>query len=401
MKDVLGFISDQRFHRTFTLPPNPDTGRDKPHRFSYADFGDPDSNAVVFFCGALMATRVCYSPLDQLAHACNVRIIHVDRPGNGGSDTVEAEKRIQTFLEMVPQLLEHLRIPYISLASHSGGDIYLLNIMLTYPYLLHPARPYVCFFAPWVHPTHSKITQMQATSMLPAPMIGQYASIARFVNANVIPLVGLSGSLIHGTMGSWRSAPGPISLTPTPTRSRAPSISSPSDYAGPNLDDPTVVEELRKFITKILFAESMDGISADAQLFMRKPRSIPWCSPSLHWSDINYAVPLLSKIIAEDVRLDGHNRTWVIETFHAESDNMVGNRGREWFDSCWIPGRVSTSSNNRCSDESRPSVSDPSYEYRSEIVKGTDHNFLLDPSFGASEVWLRRVRDAFPMPEEV
>jgi hypothetical protein len=98
---VLEFISDRRFHRSYVLPPNPETGHDLPHRFSYADFGDSSSNAVVFFCGALMGTRFCYSPLDQLANAHNVRFIHVDRPGIGGSDSIELEKRIQIWLGQI------------------------------------------------------------------------------------------------------------------------------------------------------------------------------------------------------------------------------------------------------------------------------------------------------------
>jgi hypothetical protein len=95
---VLQFLSDRRFHCSYILPPDPDTGRDDLHRFSYADFGDSRSNAVVFFCGALMGTRFCYSPLDQLANEHNVRMIHVDRPGIGGSDPIELEKRIQIWL---------------------------------------------------------------------------------------------------------------------------------------------------------------------------------------------------------------------------------------------------------------------------------------------------------------
>ena len=59
-------------------------------------------------------------------------------------------KALLTDAEMVPSLLAHLNITHVSLASHSGGDIYLLNTMLTYPCLLHPETPYVCFFAPWV-----------------------------------------------------------------------------------------------------------------------------------------------------------------------------------------------------------------------------------------------------------
>lgn len=95
---VLDFLCDIRFHKSYVLPQNLDTGRTSPYRVSYADYGDPNSNAVVLFCGALMGTRFCYSPLDQLAKAYNVRIIHPDRPGIGGSHSVELEKRILMWL---------------------------------------------------------------------------------------------------------------------------------------------------------------------------------------------------------------------------------------------------------------------------------------------------------------
>jgi pimeloyl-ACP methyl ester carboxylesterase len=95
---ALEFICDRRFHRRFVLPANPEANRPKPYRVSYADFGDPESSAVVLFCGALFGSRLCYAPLDQLAKAYHVRIIHPDRPGVGGSDAVELEKRIQTWL---------------------------------------------------------------------------------------------------------------------------------------------------------------------------------------------------------------------------------------------------------------------------------------------------------------
>lgn len=98
MMDPLEFLCDRRFHRSYVLPPNPETGRDKPYRFTYSDFGKNDSEAAVLFCGALFGSRLCYAPLDQLAHANDVRIIHVDRPGIGGSDPVKLEKRIQIWL---------------------------------------------------------------------------------------------------------------------------------------------------------------------------------------------------------------------------------------------------------------------------------------------------------------
>lgn len=309
-----------------------------------------------------------------------------------------------TVTEMVPQLLAHLNIAHVSLASHSGGDIYLINTLLTYPHLLHPENPYICFLAPWVHPSHSKVTHMQATELLPAPMIGKFASLAKFVNENVIPLVGMSGSIVHGIKGSLlrpNALPAPVPLSPDTTRSRAPLVCSHGDDQSLALDDPKVVEELRKHITTFLFAEAMEGISADAQLFMRKPRTLTWCSPSIMWSDIDYAVSLLAKVIEEDDRLHDHSRIWTIDTFHAEVDDMVGEKGKQWFDDCWTSNRISTSSVGTSSSQSTQLPSFRPFEYNSRTIKDTEHNFLMDPAFGASELWLQRVRELVPVLTEV
>jgi pimeloyl-ACP methyl ester carboxylesterase len=426
---VLDFICDIRFHRSFVLPPNPETGRGKTYRVSYSDYGDQNSDAVVLFCGALMGTRFCYSPLDQLAKVHNVRIIHPDRPGIGGSDPVELHERIPTWLgkcmhpensialgahtctEMVPALLTHLKISHVSLASHSGGDIYLLNIILTYPHLLHPTNPYICFFAPWVHPFHSEITQLRAAELLPAPLIGRFASVVRFVNDNVIPLAGMSSGFIHGLKDSLHyqspTSPAPVPLAPDSpnTLSRTGSRASRDEHDGLALNDPDVVDELRQLITTYLFAESMDGISADAQIFLKKPHSITWCSPSIFWSDIDYAVPLLSKIIDEQGPADGSSRSLLIYAFHAEIDEMVGEKGRLWFDDCWTPARHSSTStrsaNTIIPDSKEEDSTRRSFEYKSTVVLGSDHNYLMDPAYGASDVWLQRVRESFPLSEEV
>lgn len=95
---ALEFLCDIRFHRSFVLPANEARGRSKPFRVSYADYGDRRSDAVVLLCGALMATRFCYSPLDYLAKSYNVRIVHPDRPGIGGTDPVELHERIPIWL---------------------------------------------------------------------------------------------------------------------------------------------------------------------------------------------------------------------------------------------------------------------------------------------------------------
>ena len=291
---------------------------------------------------------------------------------------------------MVPQLLAHLNIPHVALASHSGGDIYLLNTALAYPHLLHPETPYICFFAPWVHPSWTKVTHMQVTEWLPAPLIGKFATLAKFVT----PLAELSGGLVHDIKGSLlrsKHAPAPIPLTPVAAHSRTPLINSCDDFSSLELDDPEVVVELKKHIVTFLFAESVHGISADAQLFLKKPRSISWSSPTMPWSDINDAVTLLSKIIDDEVQSNRNKRRWIIHAFHAEKDNMVGERGRRWFDDCWVSPQVSPAVDDT------PTQPPIHYEYQSKIVPDTTHDYLMDPAFKASEKWFQQIRDSFPV----
>ncbi|CAO2653057.1 Nn.00g024680.m01.CDS01 [Neocucurbitaria sp. VM-36] len=85
--EVFQFLCDHRFHNQLTLPPDPAKGT-KSSRVSYAYNGDSTSNTVVLFCGDLMGGRLSYSPLDQLAKTCRIRIIHPDRPEAGGTDPV-------------------------------------------------------------------------------------------------------------------------------------------------------------------------------------------------------------------------------------------------------------------------------------------------------------------------
>lgn len=199
------------------------------------------------------------------------------------------------------------------------------------------------------------------------------------------------------------SIPAPIPLTPTALsiRTRATSLFSREGSCELSLDDDGVVQELRKHITAFLFAECMDGISADVQLFLRKPRSVAWCSSSVFWSDFDYAVPLMSKIIDEEDGIDGFGRSWTVDAFHAQTDAMVGEKGRIWFDSCWISHQLTQESFLEENLYSPHSAFRNSYRYRSHVVEGTEHNYLMDPAFGASESWLQRVRDAFPIPVEV
>jgi len=278
---------------------------------------------------------------------------------------------------MIPQLLAHLDITHVSVVSHSGGDIYLMNFLLTHPHLLHPTQPYICFFAPWVHPTHSRMSYLLATQLLPASLIGKFGSLVKFVNQDIIPLVGLSGAMINGIGSSLshadRAAAPVAPITPSASVSQKPINNPHESIQDLALDDPQVVDELRKHIAKFMFAEGVDGFSMDTQLFLK--RSVPWCSSSVVWNDFDDAIQLLSRTIQDDNQLTGSNRVWMIDCFHAENDQLVGEKGRKWFNEIWTPSQ--------------------SYRYRSEEVKGTEHDFLIDPKFGASNAWLQRVSETW------
>jgi pimeloyl-ACP methyl ester carboxylesterase len=366
-------------------------GRTKPYRVSYADYGDPTSKAVVLFFGGLMGGRFCYSPLDKLAKKHGVRIIHPDRPGVGGSNAVAIEDRIPTYIDMIPKLLQHLGIERVSLAAHSFGTIYLINTMLTYPHLLHPERPYVAFFAPWVHPEHTGIKHLQAAEMLPASIIGKFSSLAKFVNGSITPLVGMSMGLSSTVTNSVKTSlpqtvatEVPIPLEPHARGSRT--NEGDGENQGLDLDDPAVVKELRDFIPTFLFAEENTGVGQDTQLCLRKPRSIPWSISAVPWEDVDDAVRIFERsesVIAQNDRAVETTRIWSVDTFHAATDSMVGSKGQKWFDSCWANDETAASNNPR------------PYEYHSQIVEGSDHDFILDPVFGASETWLKRAGEAF------
>ena len=67
-----------------------------------------------------------------------------------------------------------------------------------------------------------------------------------------------------------------------------------------------------------------------------------------------------------------------IDAFHGEKDYMAGIKGARWFGQCW---------------EMMPEGG--KIEYRSQTVQGTKYNYLMDARFGASKMWLGRMREAF------
>lgn len=180
---------------------------------------------------------------------------------------------------------------HLSTFITSGNALYLLLCSLgrTYPKSDRALRLFNlerligdnCMLTsdPTQHHSHSRIHQPRATDLLPAPVFGKFVSIVKFVNDNVIPLAGLSGGFVQvirdsihssSSMPPSGSTPAPIPLTSTTLsmRTRETSLFSHNEASELSLDDDSVVEELRRHITTFLFAESMEGIKADVQLFL-------------------------------------------------------------------------------------------------------------------------------------
>ena len=331
-----------------------------------------------------MGGRMSYSLLDTLAKQHNIRIIHADKPGIGGSSPVPIEDRIPAYLAMIPLLLQHLGIEQVSLAAHSFGTIYALNTLLLYPHLLHRENLYVAFFAPWVHPEHTGVRHLQAAELLPAAMIGKFSSLARWVNGSVLPVVGMSAGLSESVAKSLKSS-GPLSSTAA-VPPLDPNIESRSRSGNHTTDldlgDSAVVKELRDLVPTYLFAENVDGVGQDTQLCLRKPRSVPWSTAGRPWEEFDDAVAHLRGVITDEAQVSRQSRKWTVDAFHAETDVMVGEKGRVSFDRCW-------------SGEGTDASEQSGFAYRSQIVDGSDHDFILDPEFGASEKWLERVAESF------
>jgi len=103
-------------------------------------------------------------------------------------------ERIPAFLEVVPLLLAHLKIEHISLASHSAGTIYALNLISRIPEILSPTNPSVTLISPWVHQSHTSVSFLTLASMLPDSMLDHWDSILQFSIRRASPVFETSSS---------------------------------------------------------------------------------------------------------------------------------------------------------------------------------------------------------------
>ncbi|EXJ65244.1 hypothetical protein A1O7_01585 [Cladophialophora yegresii CBS 114405] len=348
-EEVTAYINDPCLNRTFHLPADPLRGRPKPFLVSYADFGfhregaldDHGEEQVLLFFGPLVSSRLHNAAKDGLAKSYKVRILNVERPGIGKTDSVPAERLLEVWRGVIAALLDHLGIKHVSIGCHSGGTVFGLDFAVHNPQFLHPSRPYIAIAARWVHPSHSGMLIWSLASSLPRSVVARTGNMATFVNSTLGPVLGVSAAVSGSVPQLW-------------------SLAKPTGCESEERSDVDLEEDIRDRVAKRVFADSVRGLGQETQVLLRNGAEKDGWSD---WGDFDVLAPRL----VEAVRA-GAGAKLKVDVFFAEKDNMIGDagaKGTRWFEACW-----------RDVDD---------VEFRSETVKGSDHDRVWDLRFGVME----------------
>ncbi|KAM0340152.1 hypothetical protein ACHAPU_010644 [Fusarium lateritium] len=350
-KTASEFLKDPRFSQSFELPADPSD--DHPClQVKYADYGyhnptTPEEEHVLLFFAPLCASRMLHCAKDELAKKNHVRIVVMDRPGFGGTDPVKLEKRPFLCRKMALALLQHLGIKHVSVACHSGGTIYALDMLLHHPEILHPERSYIAIGAPWILPLRSSLWSTKLIQSLPNSIMGQADKVIGFVAGTLGPAFAPSagiGEIIKGSFGPGTGA---------------------SDVSSP---DAALEESLESKLFSFVQSESIKGFSDELQFLMQKVEGITGWGD---WLDYDDLMPKLAEVLKKA------DRKLSVEVFYGEQDSLIGahgTRGTEWLDSCWegdsIKGVVT---------------------YKAQAVKETDHDTIWSIRRGVPEKVLKNI----------
>ncbi|KAJ6190844.1 hypothetical protein N7519_000865 [Penicillium mononematosum] len=341
------YVSNPRFHRSFTIEPTPTHG---PLNVTYADYGrEPDENGTtptLLLMPGMFSSRYIGICLHTIAEKWGVRVLVVDRPGMGGSTDVPLSQRVSTWIETVPRLLAHLDIQHVSLASHSAGTIYLFNTLYYCRDILYPEKPMVSLLAPWVDPAKSGITSMKMAQYIPTPAFKLWNRIPRLFLANDGSATATSGAMVAKLSASFPSKSGD---------DQAKNRLYIAQNYGLDLDQQKEIDSL---MMQGMFKENTVGSNSEAMQCLRK-------EPDTWGKCEDYEV--FVRELAELERGRG-GAPLKVQVFFAESDSMIGKKGQDYVETCW----------HQIDDGDLGTI-----EFDSRVTSGTDHDSLV-PSV---EVW--------------
>ncbi|KAI1299008.1 Alpha/Beta hydrolase protein [Xylaria venustula] len=347
------YLDDERFHQTFTLPP--DANRPPNFKVTYADFGHRNDERVLLFCGPLMGSRYLLTTKDKLAQQYGVRIISPDRPGFGGTTDVPPEDRVRVWLEIVEALLQHLSVRHVSILGYSGGSIYAMNVLFRLRHLLHPIHPYVALCTPWVHPSHSGVSTLKIAGLLPNGVVGTFDKLVQVVGS-----VGSAfnfSDVLTGLVPSFGQGPQPLAQ-------------------GVDSDAVALEESLSSEIFRRVTGEDVRGISQDVLMLLKRDE-YPGCWGT--WNDYDTLAPLLAQVESERRALSsGTFLPLKVHVFFAEADHMIGTTlAPTWMNNCW-----------------RSEQRGDAIEYTNDTIPKTNHDTILNLRFGVVEQVLREMANS-------
>ncbi|MFB6106103.1 MAG: alpha/beta fold hydrolase [Halobacteriaceae archaeon] len=102
----------------------PSVTRSGGRRLTYATYGDPDGDPLLFHHGT-PGSRLCGALLDDAARAAGVRVVAPDRPGFGGSDP-DPGRTLGDWADDCGALADALDLPAFAVAGFSGGGPFAL-----------------------------------------------------------------------------------------------------------------------------------------------------------------------------------------------------------------------------------------------------------------------------------
>lgn len=249
--------------------------------------------------------------------------------------------------EMTLALLRHLEIKHVSVACHSGGTIYALDMLLHHPEILHPERSYIAIGAPWILPSRSHLWSTSLIQALPDTIMAQADKVIGFVNGTLGPVFAPSAGISQIFRSSARSGPG---------------------EAGEINADAALEESLESHFFGFVHSESIKGFSDELQFLMQKVEGVSGWGDWLDYDD------LMPKLVEA---LKGAGKQLTVEVFYAEQDSLIGapgGQGPQWLNSCW-----------------EGDIAKEVVTYKTNTVKGTDHDTIWSIRQGVPEEVLKKV----------
>jgi pimeloyl-ACP methyl ester carboxylesterase len=101
-------------------------------RMSWAEYGSADGAPLVILHGT-PGSRLQFRWMHEPAAAAGIRVIAPERPGYGASDRMPAGTTFSSYADDLRQLLDHLRLPTVTLCGVSGGGGFALAAACAHP----------------------------------------------------------------------------------------------------------------------------------------------------------------------------------------------------------------------------------------------------------------------------